>query len=146
MVTGDPVVLDTDTVSLVTRGSPLVSDRAKSYLTAHGTFTLTAVTVFERIRGYRSGIAAGRPYEEHLHAFESFVSICQVLAFDRAAAELAARIAAALSRRRPKALADVFIAAIAGAHGLSLVTRNRRDFAPIERLAFANVRTLDWSR
>ena len=59
----EPVVLDTDTLSELSRGNRVVGARAAVYLAEFGRLTITAVTVFERLRGYRAAIRAGKPFE-----------------------------------------------------------------------------------
>ena len=86
----EPVVLDTDTLSELSRGNTIVKARAHAYLAELGRLTITAVTVFERLRGYRAAIRAGKPFERQLQAFEALVANCVVLPFDQdAAASLA---------------------------------------------------------
>ena len=48
------VVLDSDTLSELSRGNPKVRAHAAQYLQEHGALTITAVSVFERLRGYRT--------------------------------------------------------------------------------------------
>ena len=76
----EPVVLDTDTLSELSRGNILVKARAVSCLAEFGRLTITAVTVFERLRGYRAAIRAGKPFKRQLQAFEALVANCVVLA------------------------------------------------------------------
>jgi toxin FitB len=140
------VVLDSDTLSELSRGHPAVVERAREYLIRHGRLTVTAVSVFERLRGYRAALRAGRPYQAQLLQFESLVASSLVLPLDTAAADRAAAIWAAVDRRTRRAVADILIAAIASVHELPLVTRNRRDFASIAALNFVGLRLLDWSR
>jgi len=141
----DPVVLDSDVLSELSRGNRNVVERARSYLLAQGRLTVTAVTVFERLRGYRAALADGKPYQEQLRSFQALVASSIVLPFDVAAADRAAAIWAALPARRRRALGDILIAAIAGVHGLPLVTRNRRDFEAISKLKVSGLRLLDWT-
>jgi hypothetical protein len=44
----EPVVLDTDTLSELSRGNAVVRARAAAYLAEFGRLTITAITVFER--------------------------------------------------------------------------------------------------
>ena len=141
-----PVVLDSDTISELARGNRQISAHAESYLKVHGTLTLTAVSVFERLRGYREALKLGKPFEEQLRKFQAFVVTCRVLPVDEAVAAQAAIIWAALSPRRRRALGDILIAATASAHGLPLVTRNRRDFEPMARLEELDLKLLDWTK
>jgi toxin FitB len=141
-----PAVLDSDTLSELSRGHPAISARAEAYLHVHGSLTITAISVFERLRGYRMALRAGKPFEEQLRKFEAFVATCRVLPADEAVAAQAATIWAALSRRQRKALGDILIAATASAHGLPLATRNRRDFEPMTKIAGVRLVLVDWAR
>ena len=60
--------------------------RARDYLERHGRLTITAVTVFERLRGYRAALRLGKPFETRLRSFEALVANSIVLPLDRAAA------------------------------------------------------------
>jgi hypothetical protein len=53
--------------------------------------TITAVTVFERLRGYNDAIGSGKPYQLQLRAFRALVAGCVLLPFDEDAASCAAR-------------------------------------------------------
>jgi len=139
-----PALLDSDTTSELSRGHPAVTRRARAYLSEHGRFTLSAVTVFERLRGYRDALRRGQRFEEHLLRFEMFAASCLVLGVDGRVADVAATIWAHLPLRRRNAVGDILIAATAVANGLPLVTRNRRDFQPIA--AIVELSLVDWSR
>jgi predicted nucleic acid-binding protein len=140
------VVLDSDTLSELSRQNPRVVPRARAYLQRHGRLTFTAVSVFERVRGYQAAIAAGRPYESQLRDFQTLAAESQVLPLDGVAADLAGRIWAGLSPRQRRAVSDILIAAIAASHALPVVTRNRDDFLPIARLPFVELSLHDWAR
>jgi predicted nucleic acid-binding protein len=141
----EPAVLDTDTLSALSRGNPHVTERARAYLAGFGRLTITSVTVFERLRGYGVSIRDGKPFERQLQAFEVLVANCTVLPFDQEAARVAAQIWSAVTRGQRQLLGDILIASIAASRRLPLVTRNKRDF---ERLASASgvaLRLTDWS-
>lgn len=142
----EPVVLDTDTLSELSRGNPVVQGRALAYLADFGRLTITAVTVFERLRGYRVAIRAGKPFERQLQAFEALVASCIVLPFDQGAASVAAEIWSATTRSQRQQLGDILIAAVAVSRQLPLVTRNKRDFEGLAKAARIDLRLLDWSR
>lgn len=141
----EPAVLDTDTLSELSRGNPHVSERALAYLADFGRLTITAVTVFERLRGYRAAIRDGKPFERQMQAFEALVANCIVLPFDQEAASVAADLWAAVSRRHRQQLGDILIASVAMSRQLPLVTRNKKDFARFSKASGMDLRLLDWS-
>jgi len=140
------VVLDTDTLSELSRGNPFVRERARAYLAAFGRLTITAVTVFERLRGYRVAIRAGKPFERQLQAFEALVANCIVLPFDQEAASVAADIWSGAARSHRQELGDILIAAVAMSRQLPLVTRNKRDFERLTKASGLGLRLIDWSK
>ena len=141
----EPVVLDTDTLSELSRGNTLVKARAVSYLAEFGRLTITAITVFERLRGYRAAIRAGKPYERQLQAFEALVTNCLVLPFDQDAAAVAADIWSASTRSQRRQLGDILISAIAVSRQIPLATRNKRDFQQLTSASGVNLRLIDWT-
>lgn len=142
----EPVVLDTDTLSELSRGHTMVKARAVAYLAEFGRLTITAITVFERLRGYRAAIRAGKPFERQLQAFAALVANCVVLPFDQDAAAVAADIWSASGRRRRRQLGDILIAAVAVSRQIPLATRNTRDFLQLTTASGASLRLVDWTR
>lgn len=140
-----PVLLDTDTLSEISRGHPVATARARSYLTEFGRFTISSVTVFERLRGYHAALQEGKPYHRQLQAFEVLVGNCMVLPFDEDAAGTAAQIWGASTRKQRQSLGDILIAATAVARQLPLVTRNRKDFEGLAKAAGLSLRLVDWT-
>jgi len=138
-------VLDTDTLSELSCGNPHVTERALAYLADFGRLTITAVTVFERLRGYRAAIRKRKPFERQMLAFEALVANCIVLPFDDEAARVAADIWSATARRHRQQLGDILIASVAVSRQLPLVTRNKRDFEHLSKAAGIDLRLLDWS-
>ena len=145
-MTSRVVVLDSDTLSELSRGNPTVRVHATEYLEEHGALTITAVSVFERLRGYREAVGKGRPFEEHLRKFQALVTTCRVLPVDETVAAHAAIIWAGLSKKARRALGDILIAATASAFNLPLVTRNRRDFVPMTEIEGTRLSLIDWTR
>jgi predicted nucleic acid-binding protein len=133
-------------LSELSRDNPFVRERARAYLADFGRLTITAVTVFERLRGYRIAIRGGKPFERQLHAFEVLVASCIVLPFDQEAANVAADIWASASRTQRQQLGDVLIAAVAVSRQLPLVTRNKRDFEGLTKASGVSLRLVDWSK
>ena len=141
----EPVVLDTDTLSELSRGNAVVTARAATYLREFGRLTITAITVFERLRGYRAAIRVGKPFERQLQAFEALVANCVVFPFDQDAATVAAEIWSASSRSGRAQLGDILIAAVAVSRHIPLATRNRRDFQQLTRASGVGLRLVDWT-
>jgi tRNA(fMet)-specific endonuclease VapC len=108
------------TIRLVT---PLVTDGI-------GLSILTYAEIFEGIYGARNPRAEER-------AFRTFLRGLRVLPISRAVARRAGRIRRDLRARKlpvaQRAL-DLFIAATALEHGLTLLTRNQKDYADIPGL------------
>jgi predicted nucleic acid-binding protein len=141
----EPVLLDTDTLSELSRGNATVAALARAYLRAYGRLTISSVTVFERLRGYRQAIHAGKPFHRQLHAFHALVQNSVVLPFDESAAEVSAAIWAACSRAQRQKLGDILIAGIAVARQIPLATRNQRDFEMFSKNAKVSLRLVDWT-
>jgi predicted nucleic acid-binding protein len=142
----EPVVLDTDTLSELSRGNPIVKARAAAYLTEFGRLTITAVTVFERLRGYRAAIRVGKPFAGQLQAFEALVANCVVLPFDQDAAAVAADMWSASTQRLRRQLGDILIAGVAVSRQIPLATRNRRDFQQFAKASGVSLRLVDWTK
>jgi predicted nucleic acid-binding protein len=142
----EPVVLDTDTLSELSRGNIIVKAYASAYLAEFGRLTITAVTVFERLRGYRAAIRVGKPFHRQLQAFEALMANCVVLPFDQDAAAVAADIWSAATRSRRRQIGDILIAAVAVSRQIPLATRNKRDFHQLTKASSVNLRLVDWTR
>lgn len=142
----EPVLMDTDTLSELSRGNVHVNAHAKTYLAAFGALTISAITVFERLRGYRLAIRQGKPFHRQLQAFEALVGTCVVLPFDADAADVAGSIWSACTRAQRQDIGDILIASTAVARQIPLITRNRRDFEAFIRSAGLSLRLMDWSK
>jgi predicted nucleic acid-binding protein len=140
-----PVLVDTDTLSELSRGNAVATGRARAYLMEFGRFNISAVTVFERLRGYKHALRAGKPYHRQLQAFEALVQNCIVLPFDENAADFAATIWASCSRRQQRQLGDILIAATAAARRVVLATRNTRDFEALRDTSGIELELTDWT-
>ena len=126
-------LLDTDIYSEVLKATnPTVTQNATAYRRSQGILTVSAVTVMEIVRGFQKNQSARR-----LQSFLAAVTLEETLPFDRAAAELAGRIAGELERTgRLIGLADPMIAAVALQHGLELVTGNTAHFQRVQQIGY----------
>jgi tRNA(fMet)-specific endonuclease VapC len=126
-------MLDTDIYSEILKSvDPTVTRNATAYRQAHGTLTLSAVTLMEIFRGFQRNQS-----QKKLQQFLAVVALEEVLAFDRAAGELGGRIAGELERiGQPIGLADPMIAAIALTQGLELVTGNTAHFQRVQQSGY----------
>jgi tRNA(fMet)-specific endonuclease VapC len=127
-------LLDTDTLSAVMKGNPLVLARARAYLAEHGSLALSIITRYEILRGLKAKNATS-----------------QVQAFDRLSRELPYRVLDGRGRcqsrrnlRRAQAAwepigdADILIGASALTEGLAVVTNNEDHFRRIPGLHVQN--------
>lgn len=126
-------LLDTDIVSEISkaRDADLVK-KAEAYLSEHGRFSISAITVMEVVRGYYHAGKISR-----LNQFLSSLAGQEVAPFTRTTAELAGRIDADLLKSgQPIGRADPMIAATAIEQGLILVTGNTEHFVRIQSLGY----------
>jgi predicted nucleic acid-binding protein len=117
------IVLDTNVVSELARPRP--DSRVIDWADRLTAVALSAVTVEEVFFGLsaKRNVRIERWFEDFLD------SDCQVLEITKAIARHAGVLRGQLVRRgRPRSQADMLIAATAALHGLTLATRNERDF------------------
>jgi tRNA(fMet)-specific endonuclease VapC len=128
------VLIDTDIVLLIQRGNRIVTSHALDYIATFDRLSLTELTWYEIIRGYKiSGT-----YQQ-LNTFESFCQNCDILSLDRKSLDCAATIYADL-RKRGELIGevDILIAGIAIANGMGIATGNIKHFARIDGLHVEN--------
>jgi tRNA(fMet)-specific endonuclease VapC len=128
------MLLDTDILSALMRGTPSVLTRAKQYLTKHAEFTFSLITRYEILRGLKAKHASTQ-----LMAFDAFCFQNKVLPMTDAIIVHAADIYAELySRGQLISDADILIAATAREHDLVLATNNTSHFDRIPGLLIDN--------
>lgn len=130
-------LLDTNTVSEAVRPQP--SPQVMQAMLQHHSELALPATVLQELRYGWLLMPEGRQ-KRHVGVYvNSTVSLIPVLPLDAAAARLQADVRThARQAGRPISYADSEIAAIAMAHGLTLVTRNTRDFQGLPGLQLAN--------
>jgi tRNA(fMet)-specific endonuclease VapC len=126
-------LIDTDIFSEITKGvNPTIVGHATAYRKIFPYYTIASITLMEVIRGYQKKQAV-----RQLQLLLTSIASEEVLDFDRAAADLAGRIAGDLERTgRAIGVADPMIAAIALVNGLDLVTGNTRHFQRIQQAGY----------
>jgi tRNA(fMet)-specific endonuclease VapC len=110
-----------------------VQRRAASYLDEHARLTLSAVTVFEVVRGRHQAQQVERAAQ-----FLAWSQTAEVLAFDARCAQVGGEIAGALLRTGASVgVADLLIAATAIANKLVLATANLAHYQRMQPFGLA---------
>lgn len=127
-------LLDTDTLSAILRGTPVVAARSRDYLAEHRAFALSIITRYEILRGLKAKDATAQ-----VQAFDRFCETCLILPLTDEIVVKAAEIYATLRKRgQPTGDADILIGASALTHGFGVVTNNEAHFRRIEGLHVDN--------
>jgi tRNA(fMet)-specific endonuclease VapC len=135
-------LLDTDTLSLLQQGHATVLQRVNSHPVSD--IAVSTITLQEQMQGWQAGLNRARDRQQTALAHERLVvrllpTWCRfaVLPFP----ELAIlRFEQLRSQRLNVGFMDLRIAAVALENGLTVVTRNQRDFGRVP-----GVTTEDWS-
>lgn len=122
------VLLDTDICSHYVRGNPLVGRKALQYAGSLYVSVLTAGELLVLTERY----ASAQRWKNAIQEFLGFVEILDVT-FE-VARQFAQLRAAMLDTGVPKPPIDLFIAATAITHDITLITHNSKDFSPIPGL------------
>ena len=130
-------LLDTNIISLLIRRDSATTAKARNYTTTHQQFTISIITRFEILRGFKASGASAK-----LALFEQFCEANMVLPLSDEIVVTASDIYADLYRRGALISdADILIAATAITHGLVMVTDNEKHFDRIPDLQIEN-----WAR
>jgi tRNA(fMet)-specific endonuclease VapC len=135
-------LLDTDTLSLLEQGHAVVLRNVNHHPVAD--IAVSAITIQGQMQGFLAALSRARNPQQVALAYEMLVtrllpawSRFPVLAFTETAI---LRFEQLRSLRLNVGLMDLRIAAVALENGLTVVTRNQRDFGRVPGLA-----TADWS-
>jgi tRNA(fMet)-specific endonuclease VapC len=134
-------VLDTDHISLLQRGNPVVISKVATINPLE--ISVTVITIVEQMYGRLDVIKRAKTKQELVTAYallkETFNRLCQgnILDFDEAAFDIYNELRAAKIRIGTQ---DLRIAAIALSVSATVVTRNRKDFEKVPGL-----KIVDWS-
>lgn len=135
-------VLDTDHISLLQRGDPVIASRVLA--TPPEQLAVSVITFEEQLGAWYTQIRRARDPDRMARAYEGLFQVLEdakrlrILRFSRAAID---RYADLRRLHRRVGRMDLAIAAIAVESKAVLVTRNRADFESIEGLVIE-----DWSR
>ena len=131
-------LLDTNVLSEPVRPRPDVAVMAQ--LKLHGEVVAVPAPVWHELRYGWLRLPEGKRKDDIGHYLRNVVASLPMLAYDDTAASLhAEQRVAAEQAGRPRPFGDGQIAAIAVTHGLTLVTRNVKDFQDV-----AGLRVVDW--
>jgi len=128
------LILDTDILSTLMRGNPLVMTKSRSYLGQYGQFTLSIITRYEILRGLKAKGA-----KRQAEAFDRFCEKNRILPITDGVVEQASEIYADLYKRGELISdADILIAATAIVEGIGVVTNNEKHFRRVKGLQVEN--------
>ena len=135
-------LLDTDVLSLLEQGHPLVLQRVNNHPLPD--VALSAISIQEQMQGFLASLTRARNRQQIAHSFDMLVARLLpawnrfvVLSFPETAI---LRFEQLRSQRLNVGMMDLRIAAVALENKLTVVTRNQRNFGRIPGLA-----TADWS-
>jgi tRNA(fMet)-specific endonuclease VapC len=135
-------LLDTDTLSLVEQGNATVLQRLNRHPVAD--VAVSAITIQEQMQGFLAALARARNHQQVARAHEMLVTRLlpvwmrfAVLPLTEPAIQ---RFEQLRSLKLNVGLMDLRIAAVALENGLTVVTRNQRDFNRVPGMT-----TEDWS-
>lgn len=130
-------LLDTNIVSELARAQP--AETVMQAFAMHADASAIPMVVWHELLFGVLRLPEGQRKDSLSHFVHAVPGALPKLAYDEAAARRHAELRAAQQARgRPLAEPDAQIAASALVHGLTLVTRNMRDFHGIEGLKLAN--------
>ncbi len=134
MISQQPILLDTDTLSAIMRQHPVVMAHVQAYLKVYKRFVFSIITRYEILRGLNAKKAWSQ-----LAVFEQFCANSQILALTDDIVVKAASIYADLHQRGILiGDDDILIGATGLVYDLTIVTNNEKHFNRIKGLRLEN--------
>jgi tRNA(fMet)-specific endonuclease VapC len=132
------VMLDTDVYSYLTSSNPARGAPYSVHLKGH-VIALSFITVGEQYAGYRKKIAKGDWEESRIEKLEARLKLVVIVPYDLEICKTYGNLKAAIKNPdgtdRVIAPNDLWIAACALRHSLTLITNNRKHFCDIPGLS-----------
>lgn len=123
-----PCLLDTDILSYILKEHAPAYQVSQEYLQKHREFTISCLTYYECLRGYKA-IGATKRLEKFYH----FLIFTDVIYLDRVIFETASDIYATLKQHGTlPGDFDILIAATSLVYELIIVTNNEKHYRPIQ--------------
>ena len=130
----NPVLLDTDTLSLFLRGDKEVVSHVQRYLQHFDTLNISIITKYEILSGLYHKDA-----NKQLAKFEKLLTLLNIIALNDHAIDIASqKYAQTRQLGKPVDDIDLLIAGTALAHNLTLVTHNTKHFQKISDLTITD--------
>jgi len=125
------VLIDTDILSYILKRRENVYKKAYDYLKINRKFTISCITYYECIRGYKAINASKR-----LRLFHDFLNISDILYLNHSILEKAGEIYGVLKNNgKLPGEFDILIGATAIFHNLILVTNNEKHYTHLTQFS-----------
>ena len=133
-------LIDTDILSYILKRKENVYDYAFEYLKSHRKFTISCITYYECLRGYKAISASKR-----LQIFHEFMNITSVIYLDQSILEKAGEIYALLKQKgKIPGEFDILIGATAITNNLTLISNNEKHYRPL--VHYFSLELDNWNR
>lgn len=126
---GRSCLIDTDILSYILKRKEPVYNNACKYLHSNKNFTISCITYYECLRGYKAVNALKR-----LQVFYEFLDITNILYLDHSVIEKASEIYGFLKQKgKITGEFDTLIGATAIVYNLTLITNNQKHYQSFEK-------------
>lgn len=133
-------LIDTDILSYILKKKQNVYDYAYNYFQKHKNFTISCITYYECLRGYKAVNALKR-----LDVFHELMNVTSILYLDQIILEKAGDIYSCFKQTgKIPGEFDIIIGATAISKNLTLVTNNQKHYRPMEE--YFGLKLDNWDR